>query len=339
MLKFLRSGLGRRIKLIMGLWDREYHDSRLILEQDGDLKFFVISARFQANLARTLLVSVSATAVMLVGMSGTVAYLHARKLMLEASHKEIYVALQMAGISPDERNSEYTQEDMLEMATAIRERDIQVRQYVGDWTTNLVSRNSRVRGLLKNSGLNEKVIGIIQGTQKVGGSVRNFNANSLLNSDIAKEMAVNSEFKSLIQALPDKMPLDGYVSTSDFGIRKHPVNQKPSFHAGIDLLPSGGKDSVRAVKPGRVTIARYQGDLGNTVTVRHDRGLLTRYGHLDKIFVSEGQEATEGLVLGTVGNTGLSTGKHLHFEVLIGKYHVDPRSVVQFAKNVREIEK
>jgi len=339
MLKFSKNGLRRWTKLVVGLWDREYHDSRIILEQQGELKYLVIPARVQRNVARTLLVTCSATLVLLVGMSGTAAYLHTRKLMLEDSHREIYVALQSAGINPDAQNGEYTQEDMLEMARTIRERDMQIRQYLGDWTENLASRNSQLRGLVKSSGLNEKVISIIQGNQKVGGFTENFRANPLLSSAFAKETAINSELKSVLEALPSKMPLEEYVITSDFGIRKHPIDNKPSLHAGVDLLPLSNKDNVRAVKPGKVTIARFHGHMGNTVIVRHDRGLETLYGHLDKILVKEGQEVAEDTVLGTVGNTGQSTGKHLHFEVLVGSYQVDPKKVVQTAQDVRKIEK
>ncbi len=337
--KRFSQGLRRWIKLVVGLWDREYHDSRIILEQQGELKYLVITARFQRNLARTMLVTCSTTLVLLVGMSSTAAYLHTRKLMLEDSHREIYIALQSAGINPDAQNGEYTQEDMLEMARTIRERDMQIRQYLGDWTENLANRNNQLRGLVKNSGLNEKVISIIQGSQNVGGVAENFKANSLLSSAFAKETAANSELRTVLEALPAKMPLEEYVITSDFGIRKHPIDNKPSLHAGIDLIPLSNKDSVRVVKPGKVTVARYNGHMGNTVIVRHDRGLETLYGHLDKIFVKEGQEVAEDTVLGTVGNTGQSTGKHLHFEVLIGSYQVDPKKVVQTAQNVRKIEK
>lgn len=337
--KRFSQGLRRWIKLVVGLWDREYHDSRIILEQQGELKYLVITARFQRNLARTMLVTCSTTLVLLVGMSSTAAYLHTRKLMLEDSHREIYIALQSAGINPDAQNGEYTQEDMLEMARTIRERDMQIRQYLGDWTENLASRNNQLRSLVKNSGLNEKVISIIQGSQNVGGVAENFKANSLLSSAFAKETAANSELRTVLEALPAKMPLEEYVITSDFGIRKHPIDNKPSLHAGIDLIPLSNKDSVRVVKPGKVTVARYNGHMGNTVIVRHDRGLETLYGHLDKIFVKEGQEVAEDTVLGTVGNTGQSTGRHLHFEVLIGSYQVDPKKVVQTAQNVRKIEK
>ena len=339
MVKLSLNGLRRWCKLVIGLWDRDYHDSRIILEQQGDLKYLVIPARFQRNLVRTLMVSFSVTAVLLVGMSSATLYLHTRKLMLEDSHKEIYFALQSAGINPEAQSSDYSQEEMLEMARTIRERDMQIRQYLGDWTETLAHRNDQLRNLVKSSGLNEKVIAIIQGNQKVGGVNESFRANSLLSSAFAKETAINSELKSVLEALPQKMPLEEYVITSDFGIRKHPIDNKPSLHAGIDLIPLSNKDTVRAVKPGKVVVARYNGHMGNTVIVRHDRGLETLYGHLEKILVKEGEEVADNAILGTVGNTGQSTGKHLHFEVLIGSYQVDPKKVVQTAQNVRKIEK
>lgn len=330
--------LKRWAKLIFGLWDRTYHDSRIILEQQGDLKYLIITARFQRNLARALLITLLLTTLAMTVMSATAAYLHTRKMMLENSHKEIYQALQSAGINSDSLNGEYTQEDMLAMARVIRERDMQIRQYLGDWTEGLSGLNKQLQSIVKNSGLNDKVISVIQKSQNVGGFDQSIQANPLLSSAFAKEIAINSELRQVLEALPSKMPLDDYSISSDFGIRKHPIDNTPSFHSGIDLVPLSNKDSVRPVKSGKVMVAKYNGYMGNTVVVRHDRGQETLYGHLDKIFVKEGQAVSEDSILGTVGNTGHSTGKHLHFEVLIGNFHVDPRKVVQTAQNVRKIE-
>ena len=324
---------------VLGLWSRHYKDSRIILEQGGDLRYLVVSARFQKNLARSVLVLVGSMLVLLVGLTFSTVYLHAQKLLLENSHRQIYMALQSAGLDSSEQVGDYSQQDMLEMAQVIRDRDMQIRQYVGDWTDRLAYRNDQLRGLMKSSGLNEKVIAIIQNTQSVGGFNEGIKSNPLLNTAFANETSTNKELTNVLSALPARMPLDDYSVTSEFGIRNHPVTQKPTLHAGIDLTPQGASDAVRAVKAGKVLIARYHGNLGNTVIVRHERGVETLYGHLDKIFVKEGEEVAEGKVLGTVGNTGQSTGKHLHFEVLIGSYQVDPKKVVQTAQHVRKIEK
>lgn len=325
-------------RFVLGLWNRTYHDSRIILEQEGDLKYLVIPGRLQRNVVRGTMVGVGLLLAMLVTTSTTAMWLHTRKLMLEHSHRQIYAALQSAGISPDQQG-EYSQDEMLEMARAIRERDMQIRQYVGDWTETLAMKNNQLKDLLSNSGLNGKVISIIQRSQPVGGFTENFKDNPLLSGEFAKETATNKELRHVLEALPSKMPLEEFTVSSEFGIRNHPIHNRPSLHAGIDLLAPPGRDTVRAVKAGKVLVAGYHGNMGNTVLLRHDRGVETMYGHLDRVLVKDGDTVTEGQPIGTVGNTGQSTGKHLHFEVLIGSYQVDPKKVIQTAQHVRQIQK
>lgn len=337
MLKFYAQRSLEWFKVLIGLWSRQYHDSRIILEQQGELKYIVITAKFQRNSARALLVVLSVLAGLLVLMTAVSAYLHGAKLMLERSHREIYIAMRSAGMDPEAANGEYSQEEMLEMARAIRERDIQIRQYVGDWTESLIRKNGELRSLIRSSGLNEKVISIIQGSTPIGGNSESFSNNPLLSGAFAKEASTNRELRSLLEALPSRMPLEDHAITSDFGIRVHPTLKRPALHAGIDLIPTTNNDYVLSVKPGKVIVARFHGNMGNTVIVRHQRGVETLYGHLDKILVKEGQDVLETTVLGTVGNTGQSTGKHLHFEVFVGSYQVDPRKVIQTAQNVHKI--
>jgi len=276
---------------------------------------------------------------MAVSMTLTAGYLQTRKMMLEHSHREIFFALQSAGINPDLQNGDYSQDDMLEMARAIRERDMQIRQYVGDWTDTLAARNNDLRNMISSSGLNGKVISIIQRSQPVGGFSDSFQENPLLGGAFAKETAANRELRSVLEALPDKMPLPDYSITSEFGIRPHPITNKPNLHAGIDIKSQNGDDRVRAVKPGKVLVAGFHGNLGNAILIRHDRGVETLYGHLDKIFVKEGDKIEQDQPIGLVGNTGQSTGKHLHFEVLVGSYQVDPHKVIQTAQYVRQTQK
>ena len=332
------SGLIRWSKLVLGLWHREYHDSRIILEQQGDLKYLVIPAKLQRTVVRASMVTLGSLLTVAVVMTTTAAWLQTRKLMLEHSHRQIFAALQSSGINPELQSNEYSQEDMLEMARAIRERDMQIRQYVGDWTETLAARNNELRTMISSSGLNGKVISIIQRSQPVGGFSDNFKDNPLLGGNFAKETAANKELRSVLEALPSQMPLDEFSITSDFGIRNHPVLKKPTLHAGIDLT-SSTSDIVKSVKPGKVLVAGFHGNMGNTVLVRHERGVETLYGHLDRIFVKPGEDVTEGKPLGTVGNTGQSTGKHLHFEVLVGSYQVDPHKVIQTAQYVRQTQK
>jgi murein DD-endopeptidase MepM/ murein hydrolase activator NlpD len=113
---------------------------------------------------------------------------------------------------------------------------------------------------------------------------------------------------------------------------------KPQFHTGVDLLPT--KDLlIHAVMRGKVVVASRGVELGNVVVLRHAGGIETLYGHMASIAVKAGDEVAESAVLGIVGNTGTaSTGRHLHFEVTVGGYPVNPFKVIQVAQNVRNIE-
>jgi len=325
---------------VAGLWHREFHDSRIILEQQGDLRYLVVSARLQRNFVRTSLVLVAFTVALLVGLSTSTLYLRTQTLLLENSHREIFLALQSAGLQGNNNgDGDYSQDDMLEMARVIRERDMQIRQYIGDWTDRLAIRNDQLRGLVRSSGLNEKVIGIIQSRQSVGGFNEEIKDNPLLSTAFAKETSANKELMGILNALPSKMPVVDPSITSEFGIRNDPIFNKPTLHAGVDIVSSSGRDQVYAVKPGKVLFARYHGNLGNMVILRHERGVETLYGHMEKVLVQEGEDVPEGKVLGIIGNTGKSTGKHLHFEVLVGSYQVDPLKVVRTAQNVQQIQK
>jgi len=339
-MRWLRSEkVVRWVRFGIDLWNREYHDSRIILEQQGDLKYLVIPGRIQRNDVRGSMVLLGVLTTMAVTMTLAAVWLQTQKIMLEHSHREIYLAMQSAGLNPEQQNGEYSQEEMLEMARAIRERDMQIRQYVGDWSETLATRNNELRNMMSASGLNGRVISLIQGAQPVGGVNEAFNANPLLGGAFAKETAANRELRNVLEALPDRMPLPDYTITSEFGIRPHPVTNKPSLHAGIDLKTHNGDDRVQAVKAGKVIAAGYSGSLGNAILIRHDRGVETLYGHLEKILVKEGDKVEQGTAIGIVGNTGQSTGKHLHFEVLVGSYQVDPRKVIQTAQYVRQTQK
>ena len=103
--------------------------------------------------------------------------------------------------------------------------------------------------------------------------------------------------------------------SSSFGNRMHPILHYRRMHAGLDL-PKPYGTPVYAARSGRVTMAGWHEGYGNMVEVKHVDGWSTRYGHLSKVYVKEGQWVQRGkTMLGRVGNSGLSTGPHLHFEV------------------------
>ena len=103
----------------------------------------------------------------------------------------------------------------------------------------------------------------------------------------------------------------------------------------MDLYSRTNRDAVLAVAPGVVKEAGYSGGYGNMVLIEHNGGIETLYGHMASVLVHPGQSVSAGAQLGQVGNTGLSTGKHLHFEVLVGNVPLDPEKVISAARNLQ----
>ena len=119
-----------------------------------------------------------------------------------------------------------------------------------------------------------------------------------------------------------QLPVQAPIS-SRYGMRKDPFTRQLKFHKGLDLAAPEGMAVVPAL-PGTVLSAKYESGYGNTVLVEHAGGIQTRYGHLSSISVRAGDTITSESILGKVGNTGHSTGSHLHFEVIRDGNPVDP---------------
>ena len=126
---------------------------------------------------------------------------------------------------------------------------------------------------------------------------------------------------------PEGRPVNtGYVS-SGFGQRVDPFTGGEEFHEGIDFAaPEGTR--IRAVAAGIVTWAGARGGYGNMVQIDHGNGYATRYGHAYKVLVHVGETVNRGDVLALVGDTGRSTGPHVHFEVLKNGHEVNPARFV-----------
>jgi murein DD-endopeptidase MepM/ murein hydrolase activator NlpD len=120
-----------------------------------------------------------------------------------------------------------------------------------------------------------------------------------------------------LDLIPTQLPLSGeFLLTSSFGVRADPMTHLPSMHEGIDFVAPVGTP-VLATAPGQVLRAEYSGAYGNMVELSHQDGFVTRYAHLKTIFVKPGQFIRREETLGSLGNTGRSTGPHLHYEVLL----------------------
>ncbi|HND86294.1 MAG TPA: M23 family metallopeptidase, partial [Pseudobdellovibrionaceae bacterium] len=106
-----------------------------------------------------------------------------------------------------------------------------------------------------------------------------------------------------------------------------PFTGKPAIHAGLDLAAAPGSPVV-APADGMVVFASYDESYGKLITIDHGYGVTTRFGHLSQIYVQVGQRVNKFDVIGAVGNTGRSTGPHLHYEVRVSGTSIDPRNYI-----------
>lgn len=130
-------------------------------------------------------------------------------------------------------------------------------------------------------------------------------------------LEVLREDQELRDGTPSIRPIPeghGYIS-SRYGRRPDPFTGEPTMHRGLDFSAPVGTP-VRAPASGRVKHASRGGSLGLMVELDHSNGLITRYGHLSEILVEKGEWVTRGQIVARVGNTGRSTGPHLHYEVV-----------------------
>lgn len=142
-----------------------------------------------------------------------------------------------------------------------------------------------------------------------------------MDTEQAEIFAMYRETNGLLQEFASPLDLYWYYYVSSYyGYRKNPVTGNEEFHRGVDIaVPTG--TTVYAAHDGMVTAAAYDSHYGNYVVIEID-GYTTKYAHMDTLSVSAGQTVEKGTVIGTTGNTGSSTGSHLHIECLYdGEYY------------------
>ena len=138
------------------------------------------------------------------------------------------------------------------------------------------------------------------------------------------------QYLKTIRFLPIGKPVKGSIS-SPYGKRKDPLNKKSAFHTGIDFKAKRG-DKIRATADGVVIKAFKNGGHGNYVMIDHGNGYTTSFSHLQKFKVHRGDKIKRGQVIGLVGNTGRSTGPHLHYELALNGKTINPYKFMKLAK-------
>lgn len=138
-----------------------------------------------------------------------------------------------------------------------------------------------------------------------------------------------------LQEIPQVMPADIRSISSGFGYRRDPFNGHAAMHAGLDFRAPYGAP-IHAAADGTVSFVGTKSGYGNVVEVSHGNGMITRYAHMSRFASRVGQDVKAGEVIGRIGNSGRSTGPHLHFEVRINDRAVNPRPFLETAPDVLE---
>ena len=162
--------------------------------------------------------------------------------------------------------------------------------------------------------------------------ISNLNENNIKSNNFIENQKLSLDKSNLVNRTLNLSKIKNYKIlwhvesenvTSQFGDRYHPVLKQMKFHRGIDIGAKKG-ETVKASFNGIVTFAGEKGEYGYMVELERDDGLKVRYAHLDKIEVVTNQLVSEGEKIGEVGSTGMTTGNHLHFEIIIESVPVDP---------------
>jgi len=146
---------------------------------------------------------------------------------------------------------------------------------------------------------------------------------------------LNSQ-SALLTDIPSIWPVRGGLGhiSMYFGQNTNPFSGQPYIHKGVDISTYRSGDPVVSTADGQVVTIEYAEDYGNYILIRHKHGYYTRYAHLLSSRVRLGQRVQQGDVIGYIGNTGLSTGPHLHYEIRIGSDVVDPFKYMNIRSSV-----
>ncbi len=237
---------------------------------------------------------------------------------LETTEKNLELLLdQVSRLKRASRNFEIAFDDAMKTLNIDNEKNIQASVADGDFAS-LISANETEAGVMREISDLKSLSAYLEDSVESFGKITEL---------------INSQGDLLVE-MPTLWPVEGGDGriTNYFGPAEHPFTHIWYLHKGLDIGYGAGKPILAAAN-GKVIELGYEPlGFGNYFVIRHNYGFLTKYAHLNDVYVDEGDVVTQGQVVGSMGNTGLSTGPHLHFEIRIGSQVVDPEKFLNVRK-------
>lgn len=212
--------------------------------------------------------------------------------------------------------------------TVLEQRDVQVRLLANLDPIDPEVREAGIGGPRPRSETGDEASELLTRTGQVQVNLESLirRANLLAGSfrEAADSLALHAD---RLAATPSIMPTSGWLSSAFSRMRYHPILHQGRPHEGIDVTAPMGAP-IEAPANGVVIQTGWEAGFGNMVVIDHGYGIITRFAHASRILVRKGQRVERGQRIALVGNTGLSTGPHLHYEVHVNGRPVDPRRYI-----------
>jgi len=289
--------------------NRRRQFSLLIVRGDGErvLRF---------NFPRPAAVVVGVTLAVIVSITGILVgdWVKLRELTREAVTFSEQIQQQRATINTfDRRVAELRQE-----VSGWRELHAKIWEPLGPELAPTAARDRGIGGGTPTSDGVPKRLSPVEELNRLGDSVKE-QTDSL--RALERLMARAGR---MLASLPTRWPVRGSVN-SEYGTRQSPWQEGREFHSGIDIRAGSGT-AIYAPAAGTVVHAGVAQDYGTAIVLDHGQDIRSLYGHLSKVSVQPGQRVVRGTVIGYTGNTGRSSGPHLHYEIMVKGQAVNPRA-------------
>ena len=334
-------------------WTCDFDDFRLIVEQSGQLRSFVVPGRLQRLFMRGVLLLLVSTLLLLSALAGYNRFLawdnESMKQAIsrdETSRQRVWQLLSVATSIEVEKIAALDDHEIDRMSNAILDREKELLKLLRYAAQDLENANQNLQLVLRVSGLKPAQLEALKkelpAPKAPSGGLPNIGLLAEIDphvaSQLSKQVEINEQLKGVYELLPSATPLEQAEMTSSFGMRVHPVTRMVDMHEGLDLIPAAVRQ-VTAGADGVVLDASYRNGYGNTVEIVHPKGVRTLYAHLSKLLVGNGETVRKGQSIGIVGNTGLSTGTHLHYEISVNGQKINPLVAMLARPNVPQVQK